>query len=57
VAFNEITKTDSQLFPENIIIEMKAESNFAISFDYSRVEFNRPLTIPFSIPSKYERTH
>ena len=55
VAFNEITKTEGQLFPENIIIEMKAETNFAISFDYSRVEFNRPLTIPFSIPSKYER--
>ena len=51
-----LLRNSAKKFPENIAIDMKAEGQLIINFDYSRVEFNRPQTIPFTIPQKYERT-
>jgi hypothetical protein len=55
VSFNEFTKKELHFFPSNIFIDIKAEAPITINLDFSRVIFDETLSMPFSIPKKYER--
>lgn len=53
--FYDFQKVDSVSFPYKIDYTIKAEKKITISVDYDKVQFNKEITFPFTIPPKYER--
>src|SRR5690606_38487133 len=47
---------DGQLFPMKLDFSIQSESPSSIVIEYSRVELNEDLNIPFNISKKYEQT-
>lgn len=55
VTYPEYQKIGGQVFPKEIkIIATEAGSNTKIDLEFRSVEFNVPVSFPFSIPSGYE---
>lgn len=55
ITYPEYQKIDGRVFPKKIeIIANEGTSNSLINMEFRSVEFNVPISFPFSIPSGYE---
>ena len=52
--YNDFIDVDSQHFPQNILVTVKAQSPLRIKVRYNKVTSGEPQTIPFTVPEKYE---
>lgn len=52
--YNEFLEVDSQRFPQNILVDVKAQAPLRIKVTYNKVTSGEPQTMPFSVPEKYD---
>lgn len=43
--------------PHKVTIAVKGKRNLNVEIEYYRISLNEEISVPFSIPKKYERTH
>ena len=54
VNYDAFVEIESQKLPTSIIVKANAEKSVMIKLDYSKINFNKELNLPFSIPPSYE---
>ena len=54
IEYKDFEKYDQNLFPESIYLSIRANKEINLSLSYSKIELNKPLKFPFSIPDSYE---
>jgi len=52
--YNDFIEVDAQRFPQNIVVDVKAQSPLHIKVKYNKVTTGEVQTMPFSVPEKYE---
>jgi len=52
--YNEFLEVDGQRFPQNILVDVKAQSPLRIKVTYNKVTSGESQTMPFSVPEKYD---
>ena len=57
VNYSKFDSINGQLFPMEIIFNLKGEQAASISINYSRITMNEPQILPFTIPEKYEQIY
>lgn len=55
--YSDFKDHEGQLFPFDIVFEIMADEKITVKVNYSRIRIDKPLSFPFSIPSKYERIY
>jgi hypothetical protein len=48
---------DKQLLPLNVWFDIRAEENFDVMVDYSKIDLNNNIVFPFRVSSNYERIY
>ncbi len=46
-----------QLFSQHVVVNIKAEKGATITFDYTKIEPDKAVSFPFSVPERYEKIH
>jgi hypothetical protein len=54
VNYDAFVEIESQKLPTSIIVKANAEKSVMIKLEYSKINFNKELNLPFSIPPSYE---
>jgi len=54
VNYDAFMEIENQKVPTSIIVKANAEKSVMIKLDYSKINFNKELNLPFSIPASYE---
>jgi hypothetical protein len=53
--YTDFTTAGSKLIPNKIFVTIAATNPSTIKVEYTKVTVDEPVTIPFSVPEKYER--
>lgn len=53
--YSDFTEAGSNLIPNKIFVTVLASHPSTIKVEYSKVTVNEPVTLPFTIPEKYEK--
>jgi hypothetical protein len=51
--YTSFLELNGQQVPVGVEVDIKAEKNFHIELEYSRIKIDEPLQMPFTIPEKY----
>jgi len=54
VNYDAFLEIENQKVPTSIIVKANAEKSVMIKLEYSKINFNKELNLPFSIPPNYE---
>lgn len=57
VNYSNFAPVDSQLFPFKMLFELKGDKPALVHILYSKVAHDKPQSLPFTIPEKYERIY
>lgn len=52
--YKNFTEIDGKLFPNNLIVTVSASTPTIIKVEYTKVESEETMQMPFSVPAKYE---
>jgi len=55
--FDEYEEVNKQLFPHKIRLDISTDKQMQFSLNNSKVNFDKPMKFPFSIPEKYEQIY
>ncbi len=55
--YSKFDSINGQLFPMEILFNLKGEQAASISINYSKIILNEPQVLPFTIPEKYEQIY
>ncbi len=53
--YSDFTLAGSKLIPNKIFVTVASSKPSTISVEYSKITVDEPVTIPFTVPEKYER--
>jgi hypothetical protein len=53
--YSNFIKAGSKLIPSKIFVSVNSSRPSTINIEYSKITVDEPVTIPFSVPEKYER--
>ncbi len=53
-SYKNFTEIDGKLFPNNLIVTVAASTPTIIKVEYTKVESEETMQMPFSVPAKYE---
>ena len=54
VEYTSYQPYEDYLLPEKLFVHASAAKSARIELEYSRLQMNKPLNLPFSIPDNYE---
>ena len=54
VNYDAFVEIENQKLPTSIVVKANAEKSLMIKLEYSKINFNKELNLPFSIPPSYE---